>query len=30
VDGVHPTKAGYEVMAPLADQAIEKALQQGK
>lgn len=29
VDGVHPTKAGYEVMAPLADQAIEKALQQG-
>ena len=25
-DGVHPTEAGYRVMAPLANQAIEKAL----
>ncbi|NNJ89661.1 MAG: acylhydrolase [Eudoraea sp.] len=25
-DGVHPTKAGYEIMAPLAIKAIEKAL----
>ncbi|HKN58436.1 MAG TPA: SGNH/GDSL hydrolase family protein [Gemmatimonadaceae bacterium] len=25
-DGVHPNEAGYRVMAPLADQAIEKAL----
>ncbi len=25
-DGVHPTKAGYEIMAPLALMAIEKAL----
>lgn len=27
-DGVHPTPAGYEIMAPLAQQAIQKALQQ--
>jgi lysophospholipase L1-like esterase len=26
-DGLHPNKAGYAVMAPLADQAIAKALQ---
>ena len=26
-DGVHPTPAGYEVMAPLAQQAIDRALQ---
>ena len=26
-DGVHPNLAGYQVMAPLADSAIEKALQ---
>jgi lysophospholipase L1-like esterase len=26
-DGVHPNAAGYAVMAPLAAQAIEKALQ---
>jgi acyl-CoA thioesterase I len=25
-DGVHPTHAGYEIMAPLAEAAIEKAL----
>ena len=25
-DGVHPNEAGYRVMAPLAEQAIEKAL----
>jgi len=25
-DGVHPNEAGYRVMAPLADQAIERAL----
>ena len=25
-DGVHPTKKGYEIMAPLAEKAIEKAL----
>nr|WP_321405350.1 SGNH/GDSL hydrolase family protein [uncultured Carboxylicivirga sp.] len=25
-DGVHPTKAGYEVMGPLAEEAIKKAL----
>jgi len=25
-DGVHPTEAGYRVMAPLVEQAIEKAL----
>jgi uncharacterized protein (TIGR02246 family) len=25
-DGVHPTEAGYRVMAPLAEQAIEEAL----
>jgi len=25
-DGVHPTEAGYRVMAPLAEKAIEKAL----
>lgn len=27
-DGVHPNKAGYEVMMPLCDQAIKKALKQ--
>src|SRR6185312_5671509 len=27
VDGVHPTKAGYEVMAPLAEKAIAQALE---
>lgn len=26
VDGVHPTKAGYEVMAPIAEKAIARAL----
>jgi len=25
-DGVHPNKAGYKVMEPLAEKAIEKAL----
>jgi len=25
-DGVHPNEAGYRIMAPLAQQAIEKAL----
>jgi len=25
-DGVHPNEAGYRIMAPLADQAIKKAL----
>ncbi len=25
-DGLHPNAAGYEVMAPLAEQAIQKAL----
>jgi lysophospholipase L1-like esterase len=25
-DGVHPTKAGYEVMAPIAEKAIARAL----
>jgi lysophospholipase L1-like esterase len=25
-DGVHPNKAGYEVMAPLAEKAIAEAL----
>jgi lysophospholipase L1-like esterase len=25
-DGIHPNKAGYEVMAPLADEAVKKAL----
>ena len=25
-DGVHPTRKGYEIMAPLAEKAIEKAL----
>jgi lysophospholipase L1-like esterase len=25
-DGVHPTRAGYDIMAPLAESAIEKAL----
>lgn len=28
VDGVHPNRAGYRVMAPLAEAAISKALQQ--
>ena len=27
-DGVHPTKEGYEVMAPLAEKAIERAMRQ--
>jgi lysophospholipase L1-like esterase len=27
-DGVHPTEAGYRVMAPLAEKAIEEALRQ--
>ncbi|NNF19084.1 MAG: acylhydrolase [Flavobacteriaceae bacterium] len=27
-DGVHPTRAGYEIMAPLAKSAIKKALSQ--
>jgi lysophospholipase L1-like esterase len=27
-DGVHPTQAGYAVMAPLAEAAIAKALKQ--
>ncbi len=26
-DGVHPTAAGYSIMAPLAQAAIDKALQ---
>ena len=26
-DGVHPTEAGYRVMAPLAEKAIAEALQ---
>jgi lysophospholipase L1-like esterase len=25
-DGVHPTKAGYDVMSPLAEKAIAQAL----
>jgi lysophospholipase L1-like esterase len=25
-DGVHPTEAGYRIMAPLAEAAIEQAL----
>jgi lysophospholipase L1-like esterase len=25
-DGVHPNKAGYEMMAPMADAAIARAL----
>jgi lysophospholipase L1-like esterase len=25
-DGVHPTEAGYRVMAPLAERAISEAL----
>ncbi len=25
-DGVHPNRKGYEIMAPLAENAIEKAL----
>jgi lysophospholipase L1-like esterase len=28
-DGLHPNKAGYAIMAPLAEQAIGKALQGG-
>lgn len=28
-DGVHPNPAGYAIMAPLAEAAIEKALAQG-
>jgi lysophospholipase L1-like esterase len=27
-DGVHPTKAGYDIMAPLAERAIADALRQ--
>jgi lysophospholipase L1-like esterase len=27
-DGVHPTEAGYKIMAPLAEEAIKKALMQ--
>jgi len=27
-DGLHPKKAGYALMAPLAEKAIENALQQ--
>ena len=27
-DGVHPTEAGYRIMAPLAEKAIEEALHQ--
>jgi lysophospholipase L1-like esterase len=27
-DGVHPNEAGYEVMEPLAEKAISKALTQ--
>lgn len=27
IDGVHPTNAGYEIMAPLAEKAIAQALQ---
>jgi lysophospholipase L1-like esterase len=26
LDGVHPNKAGYEIMAPLAEAGIEEAL----
>jgi lysophospholipase L1-like esterase len=26
VDGLHPNDAGYEIMAPLAEEAIRKAL----
>jgi lysophospholipase L1-like esterase len=29
-DGVHPTKAGYEIMAPLALKAIEQTLKAAK
>ncbi|WP_372975723.1 SGNH/GDSL hydrolase family protein [Muriicola sp.] len=29
-DGVHPTRKGYELMAPLAESAIEKALAQSE
>lgn len=29
-DGVHPTKKGYEIMGPLAEKAIEKALRLSK
>jgi len=29
-DGVHPNKKGYQVMAPLAEAAIKKALNKGK
>jgi lysophospholipase L1-like esterase len=29
-DGLHPTQTGYEVMKPLAEQAITKALKNGK
>ena len=28
-DGLHPNAAGYAIMAPLAEQAIGKALQGG-
>jgi lysophospholipase L1-like esterase len=29
-DGLHPNNAGFAVMAPLAEKAIEKALREGK
>jgi lysophospholipase L1-like esterase len=29
-DGLHPTDAGYKIMAPLAEQAIHKALAENK
>jgi lysophospholipase L1-like esterase len=29
-DGVHPTKKGYEIMAPLAENAIGQALKNKK
>ena len=28
-DGLHPNRAGYAIMSPLAEQAIAKALQGG-
>ena len=29
-DGLHPNTAGYKIMAPLAEEAIEKALAPAK
>jgi len=29
-DGLHPTDAGYKIMAPLAEKAIQKALAENK